>query len=94
MGFEATHFVFVVSLGLVKLSFEDVKLLSKHVILMFVNVEVSQRFLINTIDSVEFLSFDFELNSGLGEVSIEFSLEVSIINHHLVVVSGFLFELP
>ncbi len=81
LSFETTHFVFVVRFGLIKLSFDNIELLSEHVILVLVHIQVGQCFLINTVYSFQLFRFNFELNTVLGKVTIKFPVEISNVNH-------------
>lgn len=93
LGLESAHLVFVVGFGLIELSFEKIELLSEHVIFMLMDVEVGKSLLINAVDSFKFFRLDFELYSGLSKVSIKLPLEVSGVNHELIVLFRFLLEL-
>ncbi len=90
---KSAHFIFIVCFGLVKFTLQDIQLFSQHVIFMFVDIEICQSLLVNAVDSFEFFGLDSELNSGLGQIPIKLSLEISLVNHHLIVLSGFLFQL-
>ncbi len=92
MSFKSTHLIFIVCLGFVELSFQDIEFFSKHIVLMFMNIKISKCLLINAIDSFQLLRLDFELNSCLSQITIKFSLEISGIDHKLIVFFGFLFE--
>jgi hypothetical protein len=48
-------------------------------------VEISKSLLIDIVNSLKLLCPNFELNSSLGKVRIEFSLEISGIYHELLV---------
>lgn len=61
---------------------------------MFMYIEVSQGFLIDTIDPIQLLRSYFELNSGLGQIPVKFTMEVSRVYHELIVLFRLLPEIP
>lgn len=60
---------------------------------MFMNIEISQSLLIDTVDSLKLLGFNFELYSRLSEIAIKLSLEISCVNHELIILFSFLLQL-
>lgn len=56
------------------------------------SIQVSQSLLIYVVDSLQLFGPNFELNAGLDQITVELSLEISIVYHQLFVFPGFLSE--
>jgi hypothetical protein len=57
-----------------------------------VGIQVSQSFLVDVVDSLELFGPNFELDAGLDQIAVKLSLEVSAVDHQLLVFPSFLPE--
>lgn len=48
------------------------------------SVEISKSLLVDIVNSLQLLRPNFQLNSSLGKIRIKFSLEISGIDHELL----------
>lgn len=61
---------------------------------MLMDIEITQRLMIHTIDPLQLLSFDLELYPRLSHIPIKPPLEVSRVDHQLIILLRLLLQLP